>query len=145
MSQACFPARKGLACRFTWRSIVPALFERTPRGLTLTAAGEAYWVAAREILARVDAANRLARQIADGQRGHLRIGFVENAAWSEVVSRALREFEQAVPNVPRRRPCSRRTFPRHRPERCRKVRKVSSGGICLTRNRSTGKPGQNSP
>jgi DNA-binding transcriptional LysR family regulator len=76
-----------------------ALFERTPRGLTLTAAGEAYLSEAREILARVDAANRLARQIASGVQGHLRLGFVENAAWSGIVSNALREFEQAVPHV----------------------------------------------
>ncbi|TDG07155.1 LysR family transcriptional regulator [Paraburkholderia guartelaensis] len=76
-----------------------ALFERTPRGLVLTPAGEAYLAEAREILARVDAANRLARQIASGLHGNLRVGFVENAAWSGVVSRALREFEQAVPDV----------------------------------------------
>jgi DNA-binding transcriptional LysR family regulator len=76
-----------------------ALFERTPRGLTLTAAGEAYLAQAREILARVDAANRLARQIASGTQGHLRLGFVENAAWSGIVSHALHAFEQALPNV----------------------------------------------
>jgi DNA-binding transcriptional LysR family regulator len=80
-------------------TIGAALFERTPRGLMLTAAGEAYLCEAREILARVDAANRLARQIASGLRGHLRVGFVENAAWSGIVSSALREFEQAVPQV----------------------------------------------
>jgi DNA-binding transcriptional LysR family regulator len=80
-------------------AIGAALFERTPRGLVLTAAGEAYLAEAREILARVDAANRLARQIASGLHGHLRVGFVENAAWSGVVSCALREFEQAVPHV----------------------------------------------
>ncbi|WP_199541069.1 LysR family transcriptional regulator [Paraburkholderia kururiensis] len=80
-------------------AIGAALFERTPRGLKLTAAGEAYLHEAREILARVDAANRLARQIAAGLRGHLRIGFVENAAWSGIVSAALRTFEQKVPHV----------------------------------------------
>ncbi|MEM5327839.1 LysR family transcriptional regulator [Paraburkholderia sp. JHI2823] len=80
-------------------AIGATLFERTPRGLMLTAAGEAYLSEAREILARVDAANRLARQIASGSRGLLRIGFVENAAWSGLVSSALREFEQAVPQV----------------------------------------------
>jgi DNA-binding transcriptional LysR family regulator len=80
-------------------AIGAALFERKPRGLVLTAAGEAYLAEAREILARVDAANRLARQIASGLHGHLRVGFVENAAWSGVVSCALREFEQAVPHV----------------------------------------------
>jgi DNA-binding transcriptional LysR family regulator len=81
------------------QAIGAALFNRTPRGLLLTAAGEAYLFEAREILARVDAANRLARQIASGLRGHLRVGFVENAAWSGVVSSALRGFEQAVPDV----------------------------------------------
>lgn len=80
-------------------AIGATLFERTPRGLILTAAGEAYLAEAREILARVDAANRRARQIASGLQGHLRIGFVENAAWSGIVSSALREFEQAVPQV----------------------------------------------
>lgn len=80
-------------------AIGAVLFERTPRGLKLTAAGEAYLHEAREILARVDVANRLARQIAAGLRGHLRIGFVENAAWSGIVSAALRTFEQKVPHV----------------------------------------------
>ncbi|NRO94868.1 LysR family transcriptional regulator [Paraburkholderia sp. NMBU_R16] len=80
-------------------AIGAVLFERTPRGLVLTAAGEAYLGEAREILARVDAANRLAREIASGLQGHLRVGFVENAAWGGIVSRALREFEQAVPHV----------------------------------------------
>jgi DNA-binding transcriptional LysR family regulator len=80
-------------------AIGAALFERTPRGLKLTAAGIAYLSEAREILARVDAANRLARRIASGVQGHLRIGFVENAAWSGIVSQALRAFEQAAPDV----------------------------------------------
>lgn len=75
------------------------LFERTPRGLKLTPAGEAYLAEARDILGRVDAANRLARRIASGVQGHLRIGFVENAAWSGIVSRALSAFEQAAPDV----------------------------------------------
>ncbi|KAA0084908.1 LysR family transcriptional regulator [Trinickia soli] len=80
-------------------AIGAALFERTPRGLTLTPAGEAYLTQAREILVRVDAANRLARRIASGMQGSLRIGFVENAVWSGIVSRALRAFEQAAPDV----------------------------------------------
>ncbi|AFT86144.1 LysR family transcriptional regulator [Paraburkholderia phenoliruptrix] len=76
-----------------------ALFERTPRGLKLTAAGTAYLAQARDILTRVDAANRLARRIAAGVHGHLRIGFVENAAWIGVVSHALSAFEQSSPHV----------------------------------------------
>lgn len=80
-------------------AIGATLFERTPRGLKLTPAGEAYLSEAREILDRVDAANRLARRIASVVQGQLRIGFVENAAWSGIVSRALSAFEQAAPNV----------------------------------------------
>ncbi|CAG4923525.1 LysR family transcriptional regulator [Paraburkholderia gardini] len=80
-------------------TIGATLFERAPRGLKLTAAGEAYLSEVRDILARVDAANRLARRIASGVQGHLRIGFVENAAWSGIVSSALSEFERATPQV----------------------------------------------
>lgn len=80
-------------------AIGAALFERTPRGLTLTPAGDAYLSEARDILARVDGANRLARRIASGVQGHLSIGFVENAAWSGIVSHALSAFEQAAPDV----------------------------------------------
>jgi DNA-binding transcriptional LysR family regulator len=80
-------------------TIGATLFERAPRGLKLTAAGEAYLSEVRDILARVDAANRLARRIASGVQGHLRIGFVENAAWSGIVSSALREFERVTPQV----------------------------------------------
>ena len=80
-------------------AIGAALFERTPRGLNLTASGDAYLAQAREILAHVDTANRLARRIADGVQGNVRIGFVENAAWSGIVSRALNAFEKQAPHV----------------------------------------------
>ncbi|MEM5405101.1 MULTISPECIES: LysR substrate-binding domain-containing protein [Paraburkholderia] len=39
------------------------------------------------------------KQIVSGLQGHLRVGFVENAVLSGIVSHALREFEQAVPHV----------------------------------------------
>lgn len=80
-------------------TIGASLFERTPRGLKLTPAGEAYLAEGRDILARVEAANRMARRIASGTQGHLRIGFVENAAWSGTVSGALSAFGQASPQV----------------------------------------------
>lgn len=80
-------------------SIGATLFERSARGLKLTAAGEAYRTQAQDILARVEAANRLARRIASGEEGHLRIGFVENAAWTGVVSHALSTFKQSAPLV----------------------------------------------
>jgi len=71
-----------------------ALFERTPRGLKLTAAGEAYLIQARDI-----AANRMAYRIASGVQGHLSIGFVENSAWNGPVAHALGTFEQVLPDV----------------------------------------------
>jgi len=80
-------------------AIGAALFERTPRGLKLTPAGVAYLDEARDILARVDAANRLAHRIASGVQGRLRIGFVENASWSGVVSSALNAFQQSARDV----------------------------------------------
>ena len=80
-------------------AIGAALFERTPRGLKLTAAGSAYLDEARDILTRVDAANRLARRIADGVHGQLRLGFVENAAWIGIVSQAFSAFQQTAPDV----------------------------------------------
>ncbi|PLC42427.1 LysR family transcriptional regulator [Ralstonia pickettii] len=80
-------------------AIGAVLFERTPRGLKLTAAGTAYLDEARDILTRVDAANRLARRIADGVHGQLRLGFVENAAWIGIVSQAFSAFQQTAPDV----------------------------------------------
>ena len=80
-------------------SIGAALFERTPRGLKLTPAGQAYLAEARDILVRVDAANRLAHRIATGVQGHLRVGFVENASWSGLVLSALHAFQQEASDV----------------------------------------------
>src|ERR1700754_3422493 len=80
-------------------AIGAALFDPTPRGLKLTPAGEAYLPAAREILANVDAANRMAQRIAMGMQGRLRIGFVENAVWSGIVSRAFNVFQQEAPDI----------------------------------------------
>jgi DNA-binding transcriptional LysR family regulator len=80
-------------------AIGATLFERTPRGLKLTPAGIAYLNEARDILARVDAANRLAHRIASGVEGRVRVGFVENASWSGIVSSALRAFQHAARDV----------------------------------------------
>jgi DNA-binding transcriptional LysR family regulator len=75
------------------------LFQRTPRGLRLTPAGNVYLEEARAILAQVHTANHRARRIATGEEGHLRVGFVENAVWSGLVSEALSGFKQTLPKV----------------------------------------------
>ncbi|MDR5806259.1 LysR family transcriptional regulator [Caballeronia sp. LP006] len=81
------------------QTIGATLFERTPRGLKLTAAGIAYLSEARAILAHVDAANRLAHRIASGEQGRLRVGFVENASWSGLVLSALNAFQQNARDI----------------------------------------------
>ncbi|WP_168790289.1 LysR family transcriptional regulator [Paraburkholderia aromaticivorans] len=76
-----------------------ALFERTPRGLKLTLAGDAYLREARGILKQVESAARVAQRIAAGVSGHVRMGFVENAVWGGLVPNALQAFQQAAPQV----------------------------------------------
>ncbi|MFM0054389.1 LysR family transcriptional regulator [Paraburkholderia phytofirmans] len=76
-----------------------ALFERTPRGLKLTLAGDAYLREARGILRQVESAARVAQRIAAGVSGHVRMGFVENAVWGGLVPNALQAFQQTAPQV----------------------------------------------
>ncbi|QBC30578.1 LysR family transcriptional regulator [Pandoraea sp. XY-2] len=80
-------------------TIGAALFTRTARGLVLTAAGTAYLAEARDILARVESANRTARRLASGVTGRLRIGFVENASWDGLVPAAFNAFQRTTPDV----------------------------------------------
>ena len=75
------------------------LFEREPRGVLLTAAGEAFLLEAREILKRAETARARAQKVARGESGHLRLGYAENAAWGGVVPRALRHYRSKFPGV----------------------------------------------
>jgi DNA-binding transcriptional LysR family regulator len=67
------------------------LLERSRRRVELTAAGEAFYLRARDILHAVDDAARLARQVQRGEVGRLAIGFVGSAMYS-VVPEVLRAF-----------------------------------------------------
>lgn len=58
------------------------LFDRTRSNIHLTAAGEALLPRARDILARVADAARIARRAADGTIGVLQVGFVGSASYS---------------------------------------------------------------
>ncbi|MEM7413484.1 MAG: LysR family transcriptional regulator [Myxococcota bacterium] len=75
------------------------VFERLPRGVRLTAAGEAFLREAREILARAEAARGRAQKVARGQSGFLRVGYAENAAWGGVMPRLLRHYRTKFPDV----------------------------------------------
>jgi DNA-binding transcriptional LysR family regulator len=75
------------------------LFERLPRGVKITEAGELFLGDARRILQEVNDAMGRAKRIASGQSGTLRIGFVESISWHGIVPDSLRDFRQSQPDV----------------------------------------------
>jgi DNA-binding transcriptional LysR family regulator len=74
------------------------LLDRSRRRVELTAAGEAFYARAREILAAVDDAGRLARRVQRGEVGRLSVGFVGSAMYSIApeVLQAFREQREGV-------------------------------------------------
>lgn len=80
------------------RSLGTELFERSPRAVRLTAAGEALLERARVLLADADATVAEVRAVAAGSSGHLRIGlFTSNAG--ELTLPILRQFQTLHPSV----------------------------------------------
>lgn len=76
-----------------------ALFERTPRGVVLTPAGEAFLPKARAALATAMQAAEDARLAAAGLRGTLNVGFVTSAALHPFVPALIRSFAHSHPDV----------------------------------------------
>ena len=74
------------------------LLERDSRHVRLTAAGERFAQDAREVLVGLEQACRSAQQVAAGELGELRVGFMMHAAHSSVPPLA-RRFIAAHPNV----------------------------------------------
>ena len=74
------------------------LFERTTRRVSLTPAGSAFLPHARHLLVTAQGVARAAAEFRAGQRGNLRVGFVDSAAY-EFVPRFLHRFRQASPAV----------------------------------------------
>lgn len=75
------------------------LFDRHPRGLTLTTAGESFLFDVRKLMTDLEAAARKAKRISTGWAGRLRLGFVENSSWDGIVPEALRNFQVATPSA----------------------------------------------
>jgi DNA-binding transcriptional LysR family regulator len=75
------------------------LFDRLPRGVKLSAAGNLFLEDARRILQQVNEAAARAARVARGQSGTLRIGFTENASWHGVVPDSLRRFRERRPDA----------------------------------------------
>ena len=74
------------------------LFERTNRGVVLTAAGQVYCEEARAILERLGQAKTAAQRAARGQAGSLSIGFVSIADFT-LLPGALKRFRERYPDV----------------------------------------------
>lgn len=74
------------------------LLERTPRRVSLTAAGEAYLREARQVLAQVARAAAVARRAGRGDLGELSLGFISSADYNllPAVLHALRERHPEV-------------------------------------------------
>ena len=74
------------------------LFERTGKALNLTDAGRLFLKEARAILERTDEAVANVRGFAQAGETELHVGY-SPAVRSQIVSPALHEFQQAMPNV----------------------------------------------
>jgi DNA-binding transcriptional LysR family regulator len=74
------------------------LFERTPKGVTLTAAGAQFFADSRDVLQLVDQASRNASATARGEAGQLTVGFTMSAAYNTVPS-LTRRYQRAFPDV----------------------------------------------
>src|SRR6185369_12033208 len=75
-----------------------SLLERNSRFVRLTEAGKAFAREARAVLQQAEAAARTARAFANGNHGHLNLGYAPSLT-VEVLPQALRSFERVCPRV----------------------------------------------
>jgi DNA-binding transcriptional LysR family regulator len=75
------------------------LFARTPRGVTLTPAGEAFRPHAEAALREVDRARTAARRVTQGDLGTIRVGFTSAASLNPLVPGVISAFRTAHPDV----------------------------------------------
>src|SRR5438067_1783432 len=81
------------------RELDVQLLHRLPRGVALTAAGEAFLAEARTILARLGEARLAAQRAARGETGRIGIGFTSSASFHPLVPRTIRAFSDDNPLV----------------------------------------------
>jgi len=81
------------------RELEVQLLRRLPRGVELTAAGEALLAEARTILGRVEEARLAVKRAARGETGRVGIGFTSSASFHPLVPRAIRAFRERHPLV----------------------------------------------
>ena len=74
------------------------LFERTRRGVRLTAAGQVLLVEARRIFIQLEQTARIVERVGSGEVGRLNLGFVPSAS-NEVLPPLLHHFRSNFPDV----------------------------------------------
>jgi DNA-binding transcriptional LysR family regulator len=75
------------------------LFVRSPQGMQLTAAGEAFQAEALRTLQAAEVARHAAVRAAQGHTGVLRVGFTGSASFHPAVAGTLRDFRRQWPQV----------------------------------------------
>ena len=75
------------------------LFERLPRGVRVSEAGQLFLDEARRIVDEVDAAVERVRRFSEGSSGSLRVAFSEAVSGHHVVTETIRRFRIAWPDV----------------------------------------------
>ncbi|MFI5613822.1 LysR family transcriptional regulator [Amycolatopsis sp. NPDC051903] len=81
------------------RELGGALFDRGARRTSLTAAGRAFLVEARRVLAQADRAQATARLALAGETGTVRIGVAGATVLADLLAGRLRAFHTAKPRV----------------------------------------------
>src|ERR671931_2151644 len=74
------------------------LFERNRRGVRLTPEGAAFLAEARAVVQQADRAAAVARALAEGASGHLRLGYVVTVPGG-LAERVVREYRRRYPGV----------------------------------------------
>ncbi len=75
------------------------LFERLPRGVQLTDAGQSLLEDARRLLQEAERAMERARRVARGERGRLRVGMINSAPFHPLIPGVIREFRRRHPQL----------------------------------------------
>jgi DNA-binding transcriptional LysR family regulator len=83
----------------TEQALGTRLFNRTKRAVSLTSAGEIFWVEARRALEAVEQAEESARRAGRGEIGRIEIGYVASTAYSGILQTELDKFRNDYPDL----------------------------------------------
>lgn len=75
------------------------LFDRTKRKVTLTEAGSYFLLEAQLTLNQAEKAQAVAKRVARGELGSLRVGYVPSAVFTGILSQIASEFRQHAPEI----------------------------------------------